>query len=203
MSDNTNSAVDAKKKRAISMKDFRSNDLMRAIQKDETSEGKIGQIVGVAYGVEIKKGTLPDGTPKDSKLIIGDFEAVNEATGQVFTAGGVYLPEFYADEIAVMTSKVEGGITFAVEIWMEKNPRGWNADGILVGIPYQYAIKNMLDREPHDPISMMKAKLAKAGRLGKLPPPAGLALPAPAPAPETAPPAAEDAPAGKGKAKAA
>lgn len=184
MSDNTNSAAAIKRKRSIQMKDFRSADAVKRAMDGQTTV--LGTVVGVAYGMTLKEGQLPDGTPKKSKLITGDFQAVNEATGESFEAGSIYLPEYFADEISTAVEKTEGGISFAVQVIMEKNERGYAADGTLIGVAYRYSVIPLLDREKHDPLSMLKAKLAAQGKLGKLPPPPGLALEAPAPTGEAA-----------------
>lgn len=200
MSDNTESAV--KRKRTIQMKDFKDNDVIKGIINGTVTEQCIGRVVGVAYGSQDKMGTIlnNDGSPKVSKLIIGDFQGVAEKTGaDPIEAGSIYLPEYFAEEIAVQTTKNDGGISFAVEIWMEKNPRAFDENGYAGGVAYQYSVRNILERQKHDPLSQLKAQLAKTGKLGKLPVPAGLMIEAPKEAPPAEAPADPAPPAKRGK----
>lgn len=202
MSDNTENALTAtKRQRTIQMKDFRDNAVIKALVNQEINEACVGRVVGIAYGTVDKTGTLlnDDGSPKVSTLVMGDFQAIAEKPGaQPLEAGQIYLPGYFADEIKAATAKSDGGISFAVEVWMEKNPRAFTGEKgeYSGGVAYQYSVRNILEREKHDPLSQLKAKLAASGKLGKLPPPPGVALAAPsAPSEETA------APAPKSKAK--
>lgn len=193
-------AADAnnKRRRAIQMSSFRSKAAIAAAITGNSTV--LATVVGMAYASNEKWSTPPGASaPALSYLITGDFQAAVQETGEVFEAGSIYLPNYFAQEIAGMLSKSSNPIGFAVEIGMEPNPKSKEGEGVA----YQYYVRSLIPREPTDPLYLLKQKMAAAGTLGKLPPPPGMAVPqlaSPTPAPQgDAAPQGETA--GKGKAK--
>lgn len=162
-------AAPVTEKRAIRMAEFNSKEAQAAATLGNKTS--LGQIVGIAYGSVEKTSTLADGTGKTSTLLQGQFEAVNFKTGEVVQSGAAYLPQYFADQIKARIEQTKGGVSFAIEIVLEPNPRE-NA-----GIKFQYAISNLLPPAPNDPLQDLKRRAMSGGRLRMTVAPA---LPAPA-----------------------
>ncbi len=122
----------------------------------------LGQIIGVVFDVQEKEGTLPDGSKKMSLLAIGDFEAVNYATGEVVNSGAAYLPGYFADTLKGYQKATSGQpVELAVEIIL--TPTG-------KPIPTAYEVRPLIKRPADSPLNRIKESLQAAGRL-RLPPP--------------------------------
>lgn len=170
-----NTAVE---KRSIQMKQFRDNDALKRCVAEQQAIA-LGQIIGHAFEVVMKKGQLPDGSLSESPFIVGDFEAVKYKTGEVMSASGAYLPRYFAETIQAALKKGAGashGIAFAIEIVVEptgKSQTGVAPDGVTtvpIGIPYAYGVKRLIERRPDNPIEQMKRALLAQGTL-RLPAP--------------------------------
>lgn len=171
--ENTVAKNTAVEKRSIQMKQFRDRDSIKRCIDTQTSIA-LGQVIGHAFDVVMKKGTLPDGSPSTSPFIVGDFEAVNYKTGEVMSASGAYLPKYFAETIQAALTKGAGathGIAFAIEVVVE--PTGKEPPAIQIA----YGVKRLVARRPDSPIEQMKRTLQAAGTLR---------LPAPQTAPQSA-----------------
>jgi hypothetical protein len=159
MSENATPAAAAPitEKRAIRMAEFNSKEAQAAATLGNKTS--LGQIVGIAYSTMEKVSTLADGSGKSSTLLLGQFEAVNFKTGEVMQSGAAYLPQYFADQIKAQIDAAKGGVSFAIEIVLEPNPRE-NA-----GIKFQYAVSNLLPPSPNDPLQELKRRAMGSGRL--------------------------------------
>lgn len=151
-------------------------DLKKLITLDEKGEKlPIMQVIGQAVGV--KSGVSSYG---DWKCLMGQFQATNSETGEVFEASQLYLPEVALTPLIVALSSPETrGVEFAIKITANyaKNAKPG-------GVPYEYSWEPLLPPDANDPISRIKARLE------------ALALPAPA---ADAKPATDAKPAAKAK----
>ena len=148
-------------KRSIQMKMFASKEDHREVGFKNAPK-VLGQLVGQIFDVKEKTGTLPNGETKMSLLAIGEFEGMNYATGEVFQSTSAYLPGYYLETVQSMLEKGNANaILFAIEIVL--TPTGKN-------IPTAYEVRNLVRRRPDNPINLLKAEMAAAGRL-RLPKP--------------------------------
>lgn len=159
--ENSVAADEGTTKRSIQMKMFTTPKQHKEVAfKNEAQT--VGQIIGEIFSVKEKVGTLPGGDSKVSLLAFGDFEAVNYTTGEVFQSTAAYLPQYYLETVQAMLEKPDvHSLLFAVEIVVA--PTGKT-------IPTAYEVRNLVRRRPENAVNLLKAELAKAGRL-RLPPP--------------------------------
>ena len=164
--DTTSAAADSGNlKRSLQMKMFASQRDKNAVAHSG-KEMPLGQIVGVIFDVKKKIGTLPDGTQKESRLAIGDFEAMVYKTGEVYNSTAAYLPDYFLETVeSILEKSNEGAVMCAIELVLV--PTGKS-------IPVAYEVKNLAVRRPENPINILKAELANAGRLRLPPPPAAV-----------------------------
>jgi hypothetical protein len=116
----------------------------------EAGELPIMRVMGAAVGS--KEGVSSYG---DWKCLLGQFEAVNADTGEVFNASTLFLPEVAITPILVALSHPDcKGIEFAIEVhakYIENAPSG--------GSPYEYTWVPLLPPDANDPITRVKARL--------------------------------------------
>ena len=163
-------------KRSITMKNFRTKTTILRVSKaslaiavgEKPRPGDeavaLGQIIGQIFKVDTKSGTLPNGEVKDSLVAVGEFEATNYETGEVFNSYAAYLPSYYLETVKSILDASAGqnaGIVFAVEIVLTATGKS---------VPTAYEVRNLVSRRPENPLNRIKAELASAGRL-RLPPP--------------------------------
>src|SRR5262249_14325873 len=122
-----------------------------------------GQIVGAIYTIKEKMGTLPNGDPKLSLLAIGDFEATDYATGEVWTSTAAYLPNYLLETFKSILEHPAstGSVEFEIEIVIE--PTGKQ-------IPFAYVVRNLIQRRADSAVNRMKLALQASNRL-RLPAP--------------------------------
>lgn len=161
-------------KRSIQMKMFGSKeDRLKAqvafeakdsptFQDAAKSSITVGAIVGVVYDVKEQQGTLPNGEVKMSLLSIGDFEATNYETGEIWNSTSCYLPDYIARTFKSALDKGGQACEFAYEVVIVPTGKG---------VPIAYEVRPLIQRQADNPINRMKLQLQKVGRLGKLPPP--------------------------------
>ena len=162
----------AKLKSAIAMKFFRGGDSQDDILaklyvlKSEGKENylKLGQLLGEGIDFQDRENVMKekDGTEKLQKsvCIVGSFEAVCFATGEVQEAAGAYLPAFFADMVKGMVKSGERP-SFAIEIGAELTGRS---------IPWSWVVTNLAPPSQDSAIQKLKRQLAARGEL-RLPAP--------------------------------
>lgn len=129
----------------------------------EKSSRTVGMIIGAVFDVVPKMGSLPSGESKESLLAVGDFEATNYSTGEVWTSASAYLPRYYLEVAKAAFGKGATRMELAVEIVLVPT-------GKEIGIAYE--VRNIIRRPADSPINRLKLQLQAAGRLPKaLPPP--------------------------------
>ena len=173
-----------KLKRSIRMKDLLGNDgdkikarlaLAWAVGKPQAEQEIVaGVIVGPIY--EVRERTFED--PRDNSIVtvlqaFGEFEAVSALSGEVLTSTAADLPTYYLEGVqAALDNGGVNSVLMAVEILLVATGKS---------IPVAYEVRNIMPPQPDSPLNRIKMTLAKANRLGKLPPPVAIeAIAAPA-----------------------
>lgn len=119
----------------------------------------IMRVIGRAVGV--KEGMSSYG---DWKALQGQFQAVNAATGEVFEAATLFLPDVAMTPLLVALSAPESrGVEFALALSVK-----YVKNGKPGGVPYEYTWEPLLPPDASDPIARITARLQE---LGKLPAP--------------------------------
>lgn len=146
--------------RFLSMKDFADK---KAIAKcvAESVEVEMGQIIGHVTHVTTKEGTLPNGDPKVSYAAHGEFEAVNTNTGELLNSGTIYLPDYYARELAHALEATSGNVLFGVRLSVR--PTGKT-------IPYSWNVTNVTGIARSAPLEGLKRLMHRQGVLKVAPP---------------------------------
>lgn len=146
--------------RFLSMKDFADK---KAIAKcvAESVEVEMGQIIGHVTHVTTKEGTLPNGDPKLSFAAHGEFEAVNTNTGELMSSGTIYLPDYYAKELAHALEATSGNVLFGVRLSVR--PTGKT-------IPYSWNVTNVTGIARSAPLEGLKRLMHRQGVLKVAPP---------------------------------
>ncbi len=157
--ENTVAANIAAERKSIQMKHFRDTASLERCIKENVAIA-LGQVVGYAVAVKEKEGTLPNGEKNKSLLIIGEFEATNYKTGEIFSSTGIYLPRYFAETVEAALARAPSGIAFGIEVLVE--PTG---KSVVEGIPYSYAVKRLVARSADNPLEAMKRDMARAGTL--------------------------------------
>jgi hypothetical protein len=111
------------------------------------------RIFGIASGTKLKNAANGD----KFEAIVGDFEAHNLETGEVFNSGVLYLPAGLHERVAEPL-KAEGAeaIQFGIEIsaFPANNPSG-----------YSYKAKNVVKSETADPLAALRAQAVEGMKL--------------------------------------
>lgn len=159
----------AVEKRSIQMRQFKSKTNIAKCVRDQVIV-PLGQIAGVIYDVIEKPGTLPNGEAKTSLLAMGDFQAVNYETGEVYEAHAAYLPGYFIEALNAIFRKARNGI---VEVGIEivAEPTGIDEKTNLPkAIPFAYGVRNLIARRADDPLEALKRRMLAGGML-RLPAP--------------------------------
>ncbi len=137
---------------------FGKIDLEALIKAPEQAQ-KCMRVIGRAVGV--KEGMSSFG---DWKALQGQFQATNLATGEVFEAATLFLPDVAMTPLLVALS-TEGsrGVEFAIDVSVK-----YVKNGKPGGVPYEYTWEPLLPPDASDPIARLSARLVE---LGKLPAP--------------------------------
>lgn len=92
--------------------------------------------------------------------LIGQFEATNISTGEVFVAPQCFLPEPMNGMIAASLEQVDedgkrlnASVQFAVEVGVKKSDNQ---------IGYEYTAKEIMKSDAADPLASIREKIAKA-----------------------------------------
>lgn len=161
-------AAIALEKRSIQMRMFKSKEAVGKCVKEQIIV-PLGQIAGVIYDVVEKPGMLPGGEPKTSLLAMGDFQAINYATGEVFEAKAAYLPGYFAEALRSIFVRANARVAeIGIEICIE--PTGLDNMGMPKSIPFAYGVKNLIARRAADPLEQLKRRMVAGGML-RLPAP--------------------------------
>jgi hypothetical protein len=110
---------------------------------DKVEEKSLYRVFGLAVGT--KTGTTDYG---DWSCFVGEFQAVNIHTGEMFSSSKCFLPEIVEAGIMTQLSQVEkGGVKFAFEIGIKPN------EEIVIG--YEYTAKSLLQVAPNNFLAEM------------------------------------------------
>lgn len=120
-----------------------------AIAKTVAAEGKgeavCARLFGMATGIKLK--TAANGDVFES--IVGSFEAVNAATGEVFQSGVLYLPAGLHERVAeaLKADDAPSSIEFGIEViaYHAKNPQG-----------YSWKAKQLFKPSAADPLASLR-----------------------------------------------
>lgn len=169
----TDQPADAIMRRAIQMKMFtnKTQQAEVALAKEKTPDDMaswqipVGQIVGRVY--EVNERTFEvNGEPQMRLYAVGEFEAVNYATGEVMESTVADLPGYYIESIRGALARNNGAaVLLGVEIVLSATGKS---------IPYAYEVRNLVPREADSPLNRIKMSIASKGKL-RLPPPVALA----------------------------
>jgi hypothetical protein len=160
---------EASMKRSIQMKMFASDvqkaEVALAYQKtpEDLSSWQvpIGQIIGRVYEVNTRVFEV-NGEPQERIYAVGEFEAVNYASGEVMESTTADLPSYYLEGIRGALARNNGAaVLLGVEIVLVATGKA---------IPYAYEVRNLIPREADNPLNRIKSLIAGKGKL-RLPPP--------------------------------
>jgi hypothetical protein len=88
-----------------------------------------------------------------NETIMGDFRAINMATGEEFKSSVIYFPRGLHETVvmAILALKPNEAVSFAYDIWGEPDPKGKS---------YTIGFKDLLEApNAKDPLRAMAAKL--------------------------------------------
>lgn len=88
--------------------------------------------------------------------LLGQFQATNLATGEVFSGSTLFLPEVALTPILVALSSANArGVEFAIDVHVK-----YVNDAKPGGSPYEYTFVPLLAPDANDPVSRLAAKVA-------------------------------------------
>lgn len=118
-----------------------------AVEKAKNGQAHLFTVIGVVNGA--KPGSTQLG---DYCKLVGDFEAVNLATGEVKQSSACILPNFLGDPIAAAVQRPNAeSVQFAITIGAKADPKS------LTG--YTYTGESVLPPSDHSPIAMLRKQL--------------------------------------------
>lgn len=109
--------------------------------EDKVEPKSLYRVFGLAVGT--KTGNTQYG---DWSCFVGEFQAVNLATGEVFNSSKCFLPEIVEAGIMTQLSQAES-VKFAFEIGVKPN------EEIVIG--YEYTAKSLLQAQPNNLLAEM------------------------------------------------
>jgi len=122
----------------------------------------LGQIVGVVYQTVDKVSQMADGKTVSSTCLVGEFEAVNDLTGETITSNICYLPEYFAQVVkGQFRACGEKALPFLANIGAEPSDKA---------IPWAWTCTPIRRRDPESLINMLKRMAAEEGKLRLTPP---------------------------------
>lgn len=111
--------------------------------EDKVAPKALYRVFGIAVGT--KTGSSNYG---DWSCFVGEFQAVNLHTGEIFNSSKCFLPEIVDAGILTQLSQAEGGgVKFAFEIGIQPN------EDIVIG--YEYTAKSLLQVQPNNFLAEM------------------------------------------------
>lgn len=138
-------------RRAFMLKQFLPNPdwiNVNIVAKGKGTRAVVGRVFGIATGVERKVNTLPDGTPSESIVLKGTFQADGYVTGETGESSNVYLPMAYAEQVATIFAQ---GEVNTVEIDCDI---GIEATGKT--IPYEWVVIAFREGEQMDVLKRLR-----------------------------------------------
>lgn len=135
-------------KSKIVAKDLGNAKAVLAKEEGDKTPHILGTIIGIARRVQTK--LAPNGDAHEQ--IIGEFEAVNATTGEVYDSGVLYLPGGIHERLssALKGESVEP-IEFAIEL---STVRSTNAVG------YEYRARSLMETKLADPLQLIREAVA-------------------------------------------
>lgn len=123
----------------------------------EERELVVCRIFGIASDVKVKK--MPNGDIFEA--IVGNFEAINAETGEVFGSGILYLPSGLHERVLEPLKNGDSTIQFGLEIsaFPADNPAG-----------YSWKAKQIVKPDQADPLAALRGPVMETFKM--LPPPA-------------------------------
>ena len=109
--------------------------------EDKVKPKALYRVFGLAAGT--KTGSTQFG---DWSCFVGEFQAVNLETGEIFNSGKCFLPEIVESGILAQLSQAEG-VKFAFEIGIKPNED--------LGIGYEYTAKSLLQPQANNFLEQM------------------------------------------------
>lgn len=111
-------------------------------------------VMGQTHGIKLGQG---DNGPWCAFL--GNFEAINTATGEVFQSGQCFVPKAVEDMLVGSVKAAQGddenaSVQFALEVGVEQDER--SATG------YVYYVKNLVKTAAADPLAALRAIVHQA-----------------------------------------
>ena len=148
--------------RAITMRNFATIPYINKHCVGPEQEIHLSTVIGRVYSTLRKAGQLPSGETKESIVIEGEFEAVNQQDGEVISAGALFLPDAFAELVEKRMKDQPAGdvLEFAIEIWCAPTGRA---------IPFKYVIRSLMTMQGPSALDAIKRKLGSRSK-GFLPP---------------------------------
>jgi hypothetical protein len=100
------------------------------------------RVIGTVIGVKTGTSTYGGWT-----ALMGDFEAINLDSGEMYASSKAFLPEPALSMLAAASMKSPGGVEFAVEVGVK--PAN-NAFG------YEYTVRPLIDSAPTDALKALR-----------------------------------------------
>jgi hypothetical protein len=148
--------------------------VLEAVFKDKTKPHPLYRIVGICTGTRtgqsiegetdgaIKRKPQPGDKMRDWTALLGNFEAVNALTGEVFRSGVCFLPNYVADLVAGQLTGDVDNVRFAFDITAQYAEESATS--------YVYAATPLIAPKPDDPLAILTGSIpamlaapAKAG----------------------------------------
>lgn len=117
--------------------------------------------IAALYGAVHKHETVTT-TFGESERFIGNIEAVNAATGEVFRSGKMFVPSIVEELLAAAVDSIDdGSVEFALEIGAEHSEKG--------NMGFAYTVKPLRKMAEADSLAHLRAEVAN--KLKTLPAP--------------------------------
>lgn len=168
--------AEGKLARNITTRFFAAKGEIRKLPRDKPAVHWFGEIIGVVYGTTRKEARQTSaggelGSVMVSYQLMGEFEAVKYASGEISEAGSCYLPNYFAEVIHAMFTRPNNplnSMAFHVEVGMEVLPD----DKVRGGIDVAWTVRHKQRlASAESPLNMLKQQARSNGVATRLPPP--------------------------------
>lgn len=145
-------------------------DIEKVIEADKAGKRlAVMDVLGIASSFSEGQTTLPDGKVSVWHKLIGQFKAIDCATGELSVAGVAILPGPGNDLVRGALGGDTKSVEFAFRVYLKRDKDA--ATG------YIYEVESLVPMKDSDPLAALTSQVAKA-QVAQLPAPAASAAPA-------------------------
>ena len=133
-------------------------DVLEIVMKDKNKEHALMRIIGFANGTREAKSREPgdDGEKILSTGLVGEFEATNLQTGEVFSSSVAWLPQMAVDLVSGRLGDGNDRVGFAFDVGAVYSTKAATS--------YEYTVRPLIESKPSDAMAELQKQLPNVSK---------------------------------------